>query len=56
MKFNTFRTRKCLGDAKSTHGRGQNMRFLFHQLPHRTNKTAILVHLGMHYKMHISPS
>lgn len=36
MKFNIFRTELCLGDVGHAHCRGQNMRFIFHQLPHRT--------------------
>lgn len=36
MKFNIFRTEVCLGDAGCTHCSGQNMIFIFHQLPHTT--------------------
>lgn len=55
MKINIFRTELCLDDAESTQSRGQDI-FIPSAPTQDWNKTAILVHLGMHYKMQISPS
>lgn len=55
MKNNTFRTELWLDDGESTQSRGQDI-FIPSAPTQDWNRTAILVHLGVRYKMQISPS